>query len=164
MLGTPKSCSLNSFGASVCRILSYHSRNDHSPVPPWHLTGHNLSSTRHLCHLHRPGWEGSGHLPIFHPQSITFSLAPGILSVAPAQEQMQSKRWKLLQSAGTGDSQMPPVALWFTPVGSGHSFSHNIMAEMKGEVPVNSHLKVTWILYSQAIYAFPFSHSMFPSF
>lgn len=106
----------------------------------------------------RPGCEGSGHLPMFHSQRLTFCLAPVILLAAPAQEKMQSKRWKqeeLLQLVGTGDSQVPPVPLWFTAVGSEHSFSHNIKAEMdswsKGEVPVNSHLKITCILYSQTI-------------
>lgn len=140
---------------------------------PWATTAEVIT---HLCHpgtwqdtplavagtsvtFTRPGWEASGHLPIFHPPHIpNFCFAPGILFVAPAQEQMQSKRWKqeeLLQLAGTGGNQVPSVALWFTPVGSWHSFSHNITAEMdswtKGEIPVNSHLKITWILYSQAI-------------
>lgn len=149
----PKGYGLNSSGASAqdsrattAEMITHLSHPGSSQDTPSAVPGTSVTFTR-------PGWEGSGHLSIFHPQSITFCLAAGILFAAPAQEQMKSKICKqeeLLWLAGTAKCLQ-----WFTSVESGHALSHYVTREMdswsKREVPVNSHLKVTWILYSLAI-------------
>lgn len=89
----------------------------------------------------------------------------------PLHQQMQGERWKqeeLLQLAGTRGSQVPPVPLWFTSVGSGHSFSYNIMAEMDTEVREKFLLTITQKLHGffipRLFKPFPFPTWCFPHF
>lgn len=107
---------MKSFGASVCRFLSYHSRNNNPPEPVGE--GAILAPRRTLprqCRSTLSPTQGLGERalvasPVLRSQSLTFCLAPDILLAAPAQEQTQSKIWKqeeLLQLAGTGDGQAP---------------------------------------------------------